>query len=124
MLSVAVDGSKSVINEVIRIMNNEWLLPTYRHVTFISALNAVRTLQKQQHIPSTSEIFVRFSEVGHFSDVRIAAINSLVDYVKSEKGNGFQNFERLLKIAASDPESLIRYKTLRLLTKNPPFRKT
>lgn len=113
-----------MINEVIRVMNVEWLLPTYRHTTFISALHAVRTLQKQQHIPSSSEIFIRFSEVGHFSDVRVAAIVSLVDFVKIEKSNGLQDFERLLKMASTDPESIIRYKTLRVLTKNPPFRKT
>ena len=40
-LSVAVDEAKSVIVEVIRIMNTEWLLPTYRHVTFIAALKVM-----------------------------------------------------------------------------------
>ena len=36
-------------------MNLEWLLPTYKHATFIAALNGVRKLQKEQHIPSSSE---------------------------------------------------------------------
>ena len=69
-LSVAVDEAKCVITEVIRVMNLEWLLPTYKHVTFISALHAVRKLQREQHIPSSSTIFIRFSKEGNFSDVR------------------------------------------------------
>ena len=69
-LSVAVDEAKCVITEVIRVMNLEWLLPTYKHVTFIAALNAVRKLQREQHIPSSSTIFIRFSKEGNFSDVR------------------------------------------------------
>ena len=69
-LSVAVDEAKCVITEVIRVMNLEWLLPTYKHVTFIAALHAVRKLQREQHIPSSSTIFIRFSKEGNFSDVR------------------------------------------------------
>ena len=61
--------------------------------------------------------------MGHFSDVWVAAIACLVDFVKVEKSNALQDLERLLRIAATDPESLIRYKVIRLLTKNPPFRK-
>ena len=85
---------------------------------------AVRTLQKQQHIPAASQIFNRFSSHGHFSDVRIAAISCLADFVKVEKSTALTDFERLLRIAARDPESLIRYKTLRIMIKNQPFRKT
>jgi transcription initiation factor TFIID subunit 2 len=122
-LSVAVDEAKCVITEVIRVMNLEWLLPTYKHVTFIAALHAVRKLQREQHIPASSTIFIRFSKEGNFSDVRIAAIQCLIDFIKIEKSNGIREFEYLLKIVKNDNESLIRYKTLRLLAKNPPFKK-
>ena len=56
-LSVAVDEAKCVITEVIRVMNLEWLLPTYKHVTFIAALHAVRKLQREQHIPAQEGFF-------------------------------------------------------------------
>ena len=45
-------------------MNLEWLLPTYKHVTFIAALHAVRKLQREQHIPAQSVIFKRFAREG------------------------------------------------------------
>jgi len=54
---------------------------------------------------------------------RIAAIQCLIDFIKIEKSNGIREFEYLLKIVKNDNESLIRYKTLRLLAKNPPFKK-
>lgn len=56
-LSSVSEEAKEVIEEVMRVMNTEWLLPTYRHVTFIAAMTAVRTLQRQQHIPANSELF-------------------------------------------------------------------
>ena len=61
---MAVDEAKCVISEVIRVMNLEWLLPTYKHVTFIAALHAVRKLQREQHIPAQSVIFKRFAREG------------------------------------------------------------
>merc|ERR1711990_1104436 len=104
-------------------MNLEWLLPTYKHTTFIAALHAVRKLQEKQHIPSNSTIFIRFSEEGNFSDVRIAAIQLLIDFIKHEKSAGMKELEYLINIVKNDNESIIRYKTLRLLCKNPPFKK-
>ena len=80
-LSVAVDEAKCVITEVIRVMNLEWLLPTYKHVTFIAALHAVRKLQREQHIPSSSTIFIRFSKEGNFSDVRKKFENGVFMYL-------------------------------------------
>lgn len=122
-LSAVSDEAKSVIEEVMRIFNTEWLLPSYRHVTFISAMNAVRTLQRQQHIPPASELFRRFSEPGQYSCVRVAAITCLVDFIKTEKSGGLEDLKRLFKIASVDPEAKIRYKTIRLLMKTPPFKR-
>ena len=76
-----------------------------------------------------SDIFSRnrglSPNLGDFFELftRIAAIQCLIDFIKIEKSNGIREFEYLLKIVKNDNESLIRYKTLRLLAKNPPFKK-
>lgn len=75
---MAVDEAKCVITEVIRIMNLEWLLPTYKHTTFIAALHAVRKLQREQHIPAQAAIFKRFAREGNYPLVRIAAIQEKI----------------------------------------------
>ena len=107
-LAVADAQPKAVISEVTRLMNLEWLLPTYKHVTFIAALHAVRKLQEKQHIPSNSTIFIRFSKEGNFSDVRIAAIQLLIDFIKHEKSAGMKELEYLINIVKNDNESIIR----------------
>ena len=68
-------------------------------------------------------MFKRFAQEGNYSLVRIAAIQCLIDFVKVEKGAAVAEFEWLLEVVRSDNESLIRYKTLRLLAKNQPFKK-
>ena len=79
----------------------------------------------QAHKVSKSLNYIFFVKIGSFSNFlrRIAAIQCLIDFIKIEKSNGIREFEYLLKIVKNDNESLIRYKTLRLLAKNPPFKK-
>lgn len=47
-----------------------------------SCLRAIRQLQKNGHIPSDPSLFKSYAEYGHFVDVRIAALEALVDYTR------------------------------------------
>lgn len=47
-----------------------------------SCLRAIRTLQKNGHIPSDPSLFKSYAEHGHFVDVRVAALEALVDYTR------------------------------------------
>lgn len=47
-----------------------------------SCLRAIRELQKNGHIPSDASLFKSYAEYGHFIDVRIAALDALVDYTR------------------------------------------
>lgn len=47
-----------------------------------SCLRAIRQLQKNGHIPSDPSLFKSYAEYGHFVDVRVAALEALVDYTR------------------------------------------
>ena len=52
--------------------------------SFFSCLRAIRQLQKNGHIPSDASLFKSYAEYGHFVDVRIAALEALVDYTRGK----------------------------------------
>lgn len=43
-------------------------------------------LQKNGHVPSDPALFKSYAEYGHFVDIRIAALEAVVDYTK---GNAY-----------------------------------
>lgn len=47
-----------------------------------SCLRAIRQLQKNGHIPSDASLFKSYAKYGHFVDVRVAALDALVDYTR------------------------------------------
>lgn len=47
-----------------------------------SCLRAIRMLQKNGHIPSDPSLFKAYAEYGHFVDVRVAALEAVVDYTR------------------------------------------
>lgn len=52
---------------------------------FRSCLRAIRQLQKNGHIPSDASLFKSYAEYGHFVDVRVAALEALVDYTRGRR---------------------------------------
>ena len=48
-----------------------------------SCLSAIRTLQKFGHLPSEVEFFKSYAKHGVFRDIRLAAIDAIVDFIKS-----------------------------------------
>lgn len=47
-----------------------------------SCLRAIRQLQKNGHIPSDPSLFKSYAQYGHFIDIRVAALDALVDYTR------------------------------------------
>ncbi|XP_077863568.1 transcription initiation factor TFIID subunit 2-like, partial [Saccoglossus kowalevskii] len=74
--------TKLVVEEITRFLNLEKLLPCYRHVVTVSCLKAIRILQKNGWIPSDPGLFKSYAEYGHFVDIRVTALEALVDTVK------------------------------------------
>lgn len=71
-----------ILEEITRFLNMEKLLPSYRHTITVSCLRAIRVLQKNGHVPSDPALFKSYAEYGHFVDIRIAALEAVVDYTK------------------------------------------
>ncbi|XP_061737606.1 transcription initiation factor TFIID subunit 2 isoform X2 [Nerophis ophidion] len=110
-----------ILEEITRFLNMEKLLPSYRNTITISCLKAIRQLQKNGHIPSEASLFRSYAEYGHFVDVRVAALEALVDYTRVERSS--VELQWLVSLVQSDPSHYVRHKILAMLCKNPPFTK-
>lgn len=53
-----------------------------------SCLRAIRVLQKNGHVPSDPTLFKSYAEYGHFVDIRIAALEAVVDYTRGSASKG------------------------------------
>ncbi|CAH2285827.1 transcription initiation factor TFIID subunit 2 isoform X1 [Pelobates cultripes] len=111
-----------ILEEITRFLNMEKLLPSYRHTITVSCLRAIRILQKNGHVPSDPTLFKSYAEYGHFVDVRVAALEAVVDYTKVDRS--YEDLQWLLSMAQTDPLPYIRHKIFYMLSKNPPFTKS
>ncbi|XP_062509199.1 transcription initiation factor TFIID subunit 2-like isoform X2 [Corticium candelabrum] len=120
-LSAGSADAQIVAKEVVELLNLEKLLPSYRNCVTVSCLKAIRKLQKNGHLPAKSQVFHLHAQVGLFEDVRCAALECLVDFVRVEKSA--KELLSLLEICKNDPVPYIRYYVLKLLAAYPPFRR-
>lgn len=111
--------TKLVLEEVTRMLNLEKSLPSYKYTITCACLKAIRKLQKFGHLPSSPTLFKSYAEYGQFVDVRLAALECLVDFVRVDgRGN---DLDHLLNIIETDPDHGLQHKLARMLTLNPPF---
>lgn len=113
--------TKLILEEMTRCLNLEKLLPCYKFTVTVGCLKAIRRLQKMGHLPNISALFRDYAQYGQFVDVRLAALEALVDYTTVDGNADDLNF--LLDIIENDPVPLVRTALLRMLTDNPPFKR-
>lgn len=113
--------TKLILEEISRYLNLEKLLPSYKYSITKSCLKAIRKLQKTGHLPSNPGLFRDYAAHGQFVDVRIAALECLVDFVNVEGSSS--DLSHLMDIIEKDPVPRIRHILIRLLVNNPPFEK-
>lgn len=94
-------------------------LPSYKYSVTVSCLKVIRKLQKCGHIPPSSKIYRSYAAYGQYIDVRVAALECLVDFVKND--GRWEDLEPLLELLETDPDPMLKHKLLRLLVDNPPF---
>lgn len=111
--------TKLILEEITRCLNLEKLLPCYKFTITVGCLKAIRKLQKMGHLPNISSLFREYAQYGLFLDVRLAALEALVDYTTVD-GNA-DDLSFLLDIVENDPVPRVRLALLRMLTQNPPF---
>lgn len=88
----------------------------------MSCLKVIRKLQKFGHLPSSSKIYRSYAAYGQYIDVRIAAMECLVDFVKVD--GRWADLEHLLDLLETDPDPMARYSLAELLINNPPFERS
>ena len=75
---------KLILEEITRALNLEKLLPCYRFTVTVSCVRALRQLQRFAHLPSDATIFRQYAQYGVFRDVRLASLDCLIDFIRSE----------------------------------------
>ncbi|CAD6216069.1 GSCOCG00011268001-RA-CDS [Cotesia congregata] len=119
--SLSVD-TKAILEEVTRHLNLEKLLPCYKYTVTVSCLKVIRILQKFGHLPSNPLLFKAYASYGQFIDVRIAALEALVDFTRVD--GKWKDLEFLLDMAEMDPHPGVRHRLVRLMVQTPPFDKS
>nr|CAB3266794.1 transcription initiation factor TFIID subunit 2-like [Phallusia mammillata] len=112
---------RAIIDEVTRFLNLEKHLPSYRHTITVSCLRAIRNMQRNGHLPADFEIFKSYAVHGFFRDVRLVAVECLVDLIKVTLNS--DELYWLLDLAIHDSVSEIKIGILNALVRNPPFTK-
>lgn len=77
--------TKLILDELTRYLNMEKLIPSYRLVITVSCLKAIRHMQKFGHLPPDCSIFKSYAVPGNFTDVRLAALEALVDFMQGRQ---------------------------------------
>lgn len=85
-------------------------------------MKVIRKLQKYGHLPSTPKLYRSYAAYGQYIDVRIAAMECLVDFVKVD--GEYEDLKHLLDLLCKDPDAMAQHKLARLLIDNPPFSKS
>ncbi|KAK3885001.1 hypothetical protein Pcinc_010743 [Petrolisthes cinctipes] len=110
---------RRILCEVTRYLNLEKMLPCYKYTVTVSCLKAIRVLQKNGHIPPKSDIFKAYATYPQFIDVRVAAVEQLVDFLPHHGTR--EDLDFLLTLAETDPVPRVRFLTLVALAQHPPF---
>ena len=108
-----------VLEEVTRLLNLEKHLPSYKYTVSVSCIKVIRKLQKCGHLPPSPKIYRTYAAYGQYIDLRVAAMECLVDFVKVD--GRWEDLEHLLDILECDPDPKARHALARLLITNPPF---
>ena len=111
-----------VLEEVTRILNLEKHLPSYKYTVSIACLKVIRKLQKCGHLPTNPKIYRSYAAYGQYIDVRLAAMECLVDYVKID--GRWEDLEHLMELLETDPDPMARHQLGRCMIEALPFDKS
>ncbi|XP_066935712.1 transcription initiation factor TFIID subunit 2-like, partial [Clytia hemisphaerica] len=115
------EEARAVLSEVNRRLNMEKILSSFKYSVTCSCLKAIRRLQVTGHIPAESAFFRKYSQYGLFEDIRLTALEILVDFVHVNSSE--KDLDWLLDLVEKDPVPRIRHHIVMCLTKSPPFEK-
>ncbi|KAF0292861.1 Transcription initiation factor TFIID subunit 2 [Amphibalanus amphitrite] len=138
--------TRQLLDEIVRALNLDKLLPCYKFVVTQACLRALRKLQRCGHLASRPQLFKGYAAYGQFIDVRLVALSCLVDYGVSvsltnpclsprhvrlvalsclvdyvQADGQEEDLLFLLSILEADPVPQVRRQLARMLVDTPPF---
>ncbi|CAL8096925.1 unnamed protein product [Orchesella dallaii] len=105
--------TRIIMEEISRCLNLEKMLQCYKFTVTVECLKALRKLQKFGHLPNHVELFKDYACYGQFHDVRLSALDAIVDYTKTD--GKLEDVEYLLDIIENDPNPRMRHDLSRLI---------
>ncbi|KAL5486754.1 hypothetical protein EMCRGX_G019273 [Ephydatia muelleri] len=110
--------AQAVLQEIVQHLNIEKVLPSFHCSITCSCLRALRVLQKNGHLPPDSSLFMQYSSVGNFYELRLAALQCVADIVQADHSD--KDLDYLMALVDND-EPRIQAAILDMLAANPPF---
>ncbi len=117
-----VVDTKSIVEQMVKSLNLDKLVPSYKYCVTVSCLRGLRNLQRNGHIPNDATLFKSYCSDNQFVDVRLAAIEALIDFTRDDANSYILSF--LLDVIETDRNPFVRHSALQMLSKSPPFSRT
>lgn len=111
--------TRNILDEIVRYLNLDKLLPCYKYVVTQACLLALRKLQRCGHLASRAQLFRGYAAYGQYEDVRLTALQCLVDHLHADGSQA--DLDHLLHVLESDPVPYVRHRLARMLVDRPPF---
>ena len=83
---------KLVVEEVVKCLNMDKLVPSYQLCVSVSCLRAMRNLQRNGHIPNDPTLFKSYCSEQQIVSVRMAAIEALIDFTRDDANSYILSF--------------------------------
>lgn len=112
--------TKEILEEIVKCLNMEKIISSYKFSVTVSCLRALRRLQSFGHLPCDPSLFKSYAVEGNFIDVRLAALAALIDYAAVSASSEILDW--LLDLVVNDVDPFLRFKIVQMFVENPPFK--
>ncbi|CAH8829628.1 unnamed protein product [Trichobilharzia szidati] len=119
--------ARTVIEEVSHLLNLETETMSYKGVITVVCLSAIRRLQRLGFLPIDPSLFYQYASSNFYCDIRLAAIEALVDYIRGERDQSALDwlFNNIIEHEDGGDSSYVRlrFQSIQLLLRTPPFQR-
>ncbi|TNN12019.1 Transcription initiation factor TFIID subunit 2 [Schistosoma japonicum] len=119
--------ARTVIEEVSHLLNLETETISYKGTVTVVCLAAIRRLQRLGFLPIDPSLFYQYALSKYYCDIRLAAIEAIVDYIRGERDQSALDwlFSNIIEREDVSDASYVRlrFETVQLLLRIPPFQR-
>ncbi|CAH8451353.1 unnamed protein product [Schistosoma margrebowiei] len=119
--------ARTVIEEVSHLLNLETETISYKGTVTVVCLAAIRRLQRLGFLPIDPSLFYQYALSNFYCDIRVAAIEAVVDYIRGERDQSALDwlFSNIIEREDASDASYVRlrFEAVQLLLRMPPFQR-